>query len=474
MTPTQTPTHFDVLVLGSGEAGKYIAWSQASAGRSAAVIERRYIGGSCPNIACLPSKNFVHTAKVAHYLSQATEFGLPQAVAPQDLKADMEVVRSRKRAMVNGLITMHEERFAQTGARLILGQGRFTAPKTIALAAADGSVQTFTGETVVVSTGSRAAIDSIPGLAEAAPLTHIEILELETLPSHLIVLGGGYIGLEFAQAMRRLGSAVTVIERNSRLLHNEDEDVTECLTAVLLREGVRILCDTAIDRVAGTSGESVSLYGVQAGTPVEIKGSHILAATGRLPNNDNIGLDLAGIDLDTNGYIRVDEHLRTSAPGVFAVGDCAGSPKFTHIAYDDYRIVRSALTGGTRSTANRQIPFSLYTDPEFAHIGLSELQAKGKGIPYRLAKLPMKAVLRTRTMDETDGFLKALVSTTDDRILGFSIVGIGGGELLPAVQLAMSSGLPYTALRDLIVTHPTLNEGLVYLFATVPALSLKP
>ncbi len=457
-------THFDVLVLGSGEAGKYIAWSQAYAGKSAAVVERRYIGGSCPNIACLPSKNFVHSAKVAHYASQAAAFGLP--ASPQPLRAAMTVVRARKRTMVEGLVAMHQDRFASTGAQLILGEGRFTAPKTLQVHTPDETTLTLTADTIIVSTGSRAAIEPLPGMIAATPLTHVSLLELDTLPAHLLILGGGYIGLEFAQAMRRLGSAVTLVERNPRILHAEDEDVSSTLAEILTREGVRILTSTSVQSVAGQSGASVTLNLSNGET---LTGTHLLVAAGRTPNTDDIGLSLAGIALTPSGYIQVDPQLRTSAPGVFAVGDCAGSPKFTHIAYDDYRIVRNALTNGTpRTTTNRQVPFTLFTDPEFARIGLSESEAKARNIPYRLARLPMKAVLRTRTMDESEGFLKALISTTDDTILGFTIVGIGGGELLPAVQLAMAHSLPFTALRDLIITHPTLGEGLVYLFAAVP------
>ncbi|WP_041597111.1 dihydrolipoyl dehydrogenase family protein [Granulicella tundricola] len=456
--------HYDLLVLGSGEAGKYIAWAMATSGKKAAVIERRYIGGSCPNIACLPSKNFVHSAKVAHYASQAAQFRLPVATGP----IDMEVVRGRKRKMVDGLVQMHEGRFAQTGAELILGTGTFTAPRTLHVLTNTGMTRMLTAETVVISTGSRAAIDPIPGLLEAQPLTHIEMLETGQVPPHLTILGGGYIGLEFAQAMRRLGSEVTVVERNPRLLHREDEDVITTLTGVLSREGIEILTSTSVERVTGRSGSSVTVH-TSAG---EITGTHILVATGRTPNTDGIGLDLAGVTLGKDGHIQVDEHLRTSAENVFAVGDCAGSPHFTHIAFDDHRVVKSVLLGKSgstpRSTKDRQVPFCLFTDPEFAHIGLSESEAKRQGISYRLAKLPMLAVLRTRTMDESEGFLKALISTQDDSILGFTAVGVGSGEMLAAVQLAMSANLPYTALRDLIVTHPTLNEGLVYLFSSTP------
>lgn len=455
---------YEVLVLGSGEAGKYLSWSMASSGKRTALIERRYIGGSCPNIACLPSKNFVHTAKVVHYSSRAREFGLQ----PVPGAVEMETVRRRKRAMVDGLIEMHNGRFRNSGVELVLGSGRFIAPRTIEVDLNEGGRRVLRGKAVIVSTGSRARIDSLPGMAEASPLTHIELLEIGVLPDHLVILGGGYVGLEFAQAMRRFGSEVSIVERNLRLLHREDEDVSEAVTAILAREGIKIYTNVKVESVKGRSGEAVTVCGSKDGVAMEINGTHLLAATGRTPNTDGIGLELAGVEVDPRGHIHVNEHLETTAEGVFGVGDCAGSPYFTHIAYDDYRIVRERLAGGSRTTKGRQVPSCLFTDPELARIGLSESEAKREGIRYRMVKLPMNAVLRTRTMDESDGFLKALVSVENDTILGFTGLGVGAGEMMATVQLAMSAGLPFTALRDLIVTHPTFAEGLVYLFAGVP------
>lgn len=324
---------------------------------------------------------------------------------------------------------------------------------------------------MVVCTGSRAKIDDIPGLKEAKPLTHIEILELNEIPRHLLILGGGYIGLEFAQAMRRLGAEVTIVERNKRLLKKEDEDISSVLTQVLESEGVKICTSTVITEVSGTSGSSVNLMGTTSGQGVNLAGSHILCATGRLPNNEKIGLEDAGIKLTEKGFIRTDESLNTSCEGVFAVGDCAGSPHFTHIAFDDFRIVRDVLLGKptvAKRTSSRQVPFTLFTSPELAHIGLREHEASSQGISFRIAKLPMAMFLKTRTLGETAGFAKALIAE-DDTILGFTALGVGAGELLPVVQLAMKRGLPYTDISELIVTHPTLNEGLVYLFSAVPA-----
>ena len=465
--PAADVTDYDTLVLGSGEAGKYIAWTVALAGRSAAVVERRWVGGSCPNIACLPSKNVVHSAKVAHLLKHHDQFGLR---VTGDVSVDMVGVRDRKRRMVDGLVQMHREKFAHSGAELVMGTGRIVGDRTVEVALDNGGTRTLRGKQLIVSTGTRATIDGTPGLAEAKPLTHVELLEIDVVPEHLLVLGGGYVGLEFAQAMRRLGSRVTVVERNGRLLHREDVDVSEAIAAAFAADNVEVLTDAKVQRVEGTSGQRVTLHGTRNGAPFALVGSHLLAATGRTPNTAGIGLESIGVTLDTRGYIKVDEHLRTTAAAVWAVGDCAGSPQFTHVAYDDFRIVRDQLLGdGHRVTTGRQVPSCTFVDPEFAKVGLSETEAQRTGVPYRLAKVPMMAVLRSRTMDETTGFLKALVSTTDDKILGFAGVGVGAGETLATVQLAMSAGLPYTALRDMIVTHPTLAEGVVALFSAVPA-----
>jgi pyruvate/2-oxoglutarate dehydrogenase complex dihydrolipoamide dehydrogenase (E3) component len=283
----------------------------------------------------------------------------------------------------------------------------------------------------------------------------------------LVVLGGGYVGLELAQAFRRLGSRVTVVERNAALIHREDPDVTAGVGELFRDEGIEVSTGTTLARVEGVSGEAVRLYGTHNGAEVVIEGTHLLAAGGRTPNTDGIGLDRAGIETDPRGHVTVDERLRTTAAGVWAVGDCAGSPHFTHVAYDDFRVVRDDLAGGSRVTTGRQVPFCLFTDPELARVGLSEREAVERGIPYRLAKIPMAAVLRTRTLSETRGFMKALVQADGDRILGFTAFGVEAGEVMAVVQVAMAAGFRYTALRDAILTHPTIAEGLVVLFSAV-------
>jgi len=320
---------------------------------------------------------------------------------------------------------------------------------------------------VIIGTGTRAALDPIPGLADAQPLTHVEALELSEIPEHLLVIGGGYVGLELSQAMRRFGSKVSVIERNDRLVHREDEDLTDALRSLFEDEGIDIVLNARIKRISGKSGKSVRIIVEQNGAEKVLEGTHLLVAAGRTPNTEGIGLELAGIELTDRGYVKVNERLETTAPGVFAVGDVAGSPHFTHISVDDFRVVLAGLTGGKRVTTGRQVPFCLFTDPEFARIGLSEKEAKARGIAYRLFKIPMTAVLRTHTLSETRGFLKALVETEGDRILGFSAFGVDAGEIMSGVQIAMIAGLPYTALRDAILAHPTLLEGLGPLFSSV-------
>jgi len=454
---------YDVVVLGSGEAGKYIAWTQAKQGKRAVVVERKYIGGSCPNIACLPSKNIIHSAKVASYFARSEEFGITK----DNWQIHMTGVRERKRNMINGLVDMHLANFKASGAEILIGSGRFTGPKTIEVALAGGGTRILQAEEVIISTGSRATIAPIPGLRESGPLTHIEALDLDHVPEHLLVIGGGYIGLELAQAMRRFGSTVTIVERNGRLAHREDEDVTELLSGIFREEGIDIVTGATIASISGKSGDHVALHALRDGEEIRLEGTHILVASGRTPNTQDIGLELAGVETTSSGHVKVNERLQTTAAGVWAVGDCAGSPHFTHIAFDDHRVVTDNLAGGHRITTGRQVPSCMFTDPELARIGLNELEAKEGGIAYRLTKVPMTAILRTRTVSETRGFLKALIDTESDRILGFTALGMEAGEIIATVQVAMLAGLPFTLLRDAIFTHPTMLEGLVPLFSAV-------
>jgi pyruvate/2-oxoglutarate dehydrogenase complex dihydrolipoamide dehydrogenase (E3) component len=459
------PQDYDLLILGGGTGSTIAAWTFAGQGQRVAAIDRKYIGGSCPNIACLPSKNIIHSAKVASYFRRSEEFG----IAKRDFTVDMTAVRGRKRRMVSGWNNVYLENYKQSGAEFILGSGRFIGPKTVEVTLHEGTIRQLRGTNVIINTGTRAALEPVPGLVEAQPLTHIEALELDEVPEHLFVIGGGYIGLELSQAMRRFGSKVTIIDRNDRLMHREDDDVTEALRSLFEDEGIEPVLNARVKGVSGRSGKSVRIVIEQKGVEKTLNGTHLLVAAGRSPNTDGIGLELAGIELTDRGYIRVNERLETTVPGVWAIGEVAGSPQFTHVSVDDFRVVHDSITGGKRVTTGRLVPFCLFTDPEFARIGLSEKEAKAQGIAYGLFKIPMEAVMRASTLSETRGFLKALVETSGDRILGFTGLGVGVGEVLSSVQIAMLGGLPYTALRDAILTHPTLVEGLIPLFSSVPS-----
>ena len=458
---------YDLVILGGGTGGTLAAWTFAAQGQRVALIERKYIGGSCPNIACLPSKNIIHSAKVASYFRRSREFG----IINDNFTVAMHMVRERKRSMVSRWNDAYLENYKKTGAELIFGLGRFMGPRTLEVTLSDGTVRQLRGTNVIINIGTHAALDPVHGLAEAQPLTHIEALELDQLPTHLLVLGSGYIGLEFAQAMRRFGSRVTVLGRASRLLPGEDRDVSESLHRLFKDEGIDLILNAEAKRISGQSGECVRILLEKKGNEAAktIEGSHLLVATGRVPNTQDVGLKLAGIELTADGYIKVDERLQTTASGVWAIGEVAGSPQFTHVSVDDFRVVHASLTGGKRVTTGRQIPFCLFVDPELARIGLSERQAQVQDIAYRLFKIPMEAVMRATTLSETRGFLKALVERKGDRILGFTAFGVGAAEIMTSVQIAMNAGVPYTALRDTILTHPTLVEGLLPLFSVAPS-----
>jgi pyruvate/2-oxoglutarate dehydrogenase complex dihydrolipoamide dehydrogenase (E3) component len=456
---------FDVVILGSGQGGKLLAWHLARSGKKVAVVERRWVGGSCPAVACMPTKNIIWGAHVADLVRNAAHFG----IVTNAVRTDAGEVRRRKQGMIDREIALHLSTYRDSGAELIMASGRLTGPKTIEAALNDGGTRSLTGNEVVINVGSHAAIPDVPGVEQAGALTHIEALELDELPSHLIVLGGGYSGVELAQAWRRFGSRVTIIEPGPRLMGREDPDVADEIRAVLTREDVEILLDARPLSVAGRSGNAVT---VTVGTPAgqrTIAGSHLLVAAGRIANTADIGLEAAGIALDARGFIKVNQRLETTAPGVWAIGECAGSPQFTHVSIDDFRIVRDNMAGGDRRTNDRLVPYVMFTDPPLAHVGLSETEARRQGIPVRVAKLQMRDVLRTEATDETEGFMKALVSAEDDRIVGFSMIGSEAGEVMAMVQTAMLAGLPYTKLRDAVIAHLTVAEGLGRLFADTPA-----
>lgn len=457
----QSVERFEYVFLGGGKGGKSLAIELAKAGKSVAVVERGMIGGSCINVACIPTKALIRSARVAHAVRNAGSYGVEAGVP----SINMTTVRARVQDVVDGLVEVNLNGFKAAGFDLLLGNGRFVGPRTIEVQLNDGGTRTLEGERVYINTGTHADVPAVPGLREADPLTHVEAIRIEDLPSHLIVIGGGYIGLEMAQAFNRLGAKVTVLQRDSRIAVREDADVSDAIASALRDDGIDILLNTQVESVSGRSGDAVAVLLADGRT---IEGSHILVATGRIPNTKDIGLELAGVETDRRGIIKIDEKLQTSAANVFAIGEVAGTPMFTHASYDDYRVLSSQLKGGSKTTLGREIPYAMFIEPELSRIGLNETEAKSRGIAVRVATLPMKAVPRARTNSDTRGFMKVLVSAESDQILGFTMLGSEAGEIVSTVQIAMLGNLPYTVLRDAPLAHPTLTEGLNLLFALVP------
>jgi pyruvate/2-oxoglutarate dehydrogenase complex dihydrolipoamide dehydrogenase (E3) component len=459
--------HFDTLILGSGQGGKLLAWHLARSGNRVAVVERRWIGGSCPHVACMPSKNELWSAHVAHVARTAGHFGTETG----DVTVNMTRVLERKQQMVEREITLHLKAYKESGAELIMGNGRFVGARSLQVDLNDGGTRILNADRVVINIGTHAAIPNIPGMRDARPLTHIEALELDYIPAHLVIVGGGYVAVELAQAYRRFGSRVTILESGPRIMAREDPDVAAELQRILSEEGIEILTNAAATAVRGISGDQVRITVNTTSGAHEIEGSDLLVAVGRVPNTADIGLDAAAVELDPMGYIHVNDRLETSAPGVWAIGECAGTPQFTHASVHDFKIVSANMSGASRSTRDRLIPYVLFTDPPLAHVGLTEQDAQKQGLRFRLAKLPMSHVLRTAATEQTEGFMKALVSATDERIIGFTMLGSDAGEVMAAVQTAMLAQLPYEQLRDAAIAHLTHAEGLGTLFAGIPPLA---
>lgn len=462
-------TNYDVIVVGTSQGGRCLPIAFAQAGRKVALIERDHLGGVCVNIGCTPTKTMVASARVAYQARRGAEYGVHTSPVSVDLRA----VRQRKQGVVDGARQGYENRLAALQGLdldILSGEAHFIAPKTLEVSLKDGGTREITAPLIFLDTGVRPEPLMIEGIENVPVLNSTTIMELDALPEHLLIVGGGYIGLEFGQMFRRFGSQVTIIQRGPRLLKSEDEDVADGITKILREDGITILTETTPQLVGHLDGERIQLTVHTPQGEQQLVGSHLLAATGRIPNTDTLTPEAAGIHLDKMGYIQVNEKLETNVPGVYALGDVKGGPAFTHVSYDDFRILRTnLLEHGSVSTKDRLVPHTIFIDPQLGRVGISENEAKKQGRNIRVAKLPMNAVARALETGETRGFMKAIVDTETQQILGCAILGVEGGEIMTIIQVAMMGKLPYTALKDAIFTHPTLAEGLNTLFLTLDA-----
>jgi len=451
----------DVIVIGAGQAGGPLAGAFAKAGRRTALLERAHVGGTCVNVGCTPTKTMVASGRVAYLARRAADYG----VATGPVQVDLAAVRRRKDEMVELWRSGSEASIAKAGVELVRGEARFIGPKTLAVRLSDGGERELTAETIIINAGARPAAPDLPGLSELPFLDSTSVMELDAIPEHLIVLGGGYIGLEFGQLFRRLGAQVSIVQRGPRLLSREDGDIADAVADILREDGITLLLESAAQRVAGRPG-AISLTVAAPDGERTLQGSHLLVAAGRAPNSDSLNLAAAGVSTDKSGNIVANERLETSAPGIYVAGDIKGGPAFTHISYDDYRILKAnLLDGGQASTAGRLVPYTVFIDPQLGRVGLSEEEARKQGRPIKVAKLPMSSVARALEVGEARGLMKAVVDAETDKILGAAVLGLEGGEVMSMLQLAMMGGLPYTALRDGVFAHPTLAESLNNLFA---------
>jgi pyruvate/2-oxoglutarate dehydrogenase complex dihydrolipoamide dehydrogenase (E3) component len=455
------PKHYDAIVIGSGQGGTPLSQALADAGLRTALIEKIHVGGTCINEGCTPTKTMVASGRVAYLGRRGPEYGVHTGA----LRIAMERVRKRKRDIVVSFRSGSERRIAKTkNLDLIYGVASFTGPKSIVARTAKRGELHFTADRYFLNAGCRPAVPNIPGLSELSFLNSTSIMELAKVPPHLLVLGGGYVGLEFAQLFRRLGSRVTIIQSAAQLLSHEDKDVAEAVATILQEDGLQIHLNAKVEKVS-RSRNRITVKFRAAGKSRKVEGTHLLVATGRIPNSDTLNLPAAAILTDARGFIRVNEKLETSAKDIFALGDIKGGPAFTHISYDDFRILRSnLLENGNADTTNRLVPYTVFIDPQLGRIGLTEAEARAQNRPIRLAKMPMSYVARALEVDESRGFMKAIVDASTNHILGATILGLEGGEIMAQLQIAMMGQLPYTTLRDAVFAHPTLAESLNNLF----------
>jgi pyruvate/2-oxoglutarate dehydrogenase complex dihydrolipoamide dehydrogenase (E3) component len=457
--------HYDAIVIGAGQGGVPLATTLAKAGRRVALVEREHVGGTCINEGCTPTKTMVASAKVAYFDRRSTDYG----VSNGQVAVDMVAVRQRKRDIVKSFRTGGERRLHDAGVELIRGEARFAGPKELEVRLNDGGDELhLSAENIFINVGARPANPPVEGLDSVPTLNSTTIMELGEVPDHLLVLGGSYVGLEFAQMFRRFGSEVTVVQRGKQLMSREDSDVAEAVAEIMRQDGIEVLLETQAQRAEqGNDGKiRLRISGPEGESTLE--GSHLLAAAGRPPNTEKLNLEAAGVETDKRGQIKVNERLETSVEGIWALGDVKGGPAFTHISYDDFRIVRTnLLEGGDASITDRKVPYTVFIDPQLGRAGLSEQEARQQGLNIRVAKIPMSYVARAIEVDETRGFMKAIVDADTNQVLGCAILGVEGGEIAAMLQIAMMGEVPYTILRDTVFSHPTLSESLNTLFAAI-------
>lgn len=458
---TQT-RYYDAIVIGAGQAGGPLSTELARTGWKTALIEREHVGGTCINEGCTPTKTMVASARVAYLARRGADYG----VQTGPVTVDMIKVRQRKRDIVDSFRNGSQRRIESTkGVDLLMGEARFTGPKTLEVRLKSGETQQLTAGTIFLNAGDRPAKPALSGIENVSTLDSTSIMELDMVPEHLLVVGGGYVGLEFGQMFRRFGSRVTIIQRGAYLLTREDADVAGEVANILREDGIEVLLETRPVRVEQSSAGNISLTVQTPAGERTLTGSHLLVATGRVPNTDWLNLDAAGIQVDKHGFIQVNERLETNVPGIYALGDIKGGPAFTHISYDDFRIIRTnLLEKGNASIHGRLVPYTVFIDPQLGRIGLSEADARAQGRDIKVAKMPMNYVARALEVDESRGFMKAVVDAGTGQILGAAILGIEGGEIMAMLEVAMMGKVPYTVLRDAVFAHPTLAESLNNLF----------
>ncbi len=453
---------YDAIVIGAGQSGGPLSTALAEAGWKTAIIERVHVGGTCINEGCTPTKTMVASARVAYLARRAADYG----VRTGPVSVDMTVVRKRKRDIVESFRNSSQRRIESTeGVDLLMGEVHFIEPKVVEVRLGNGETRTLTANSIFINAGDRPSKPSIDGLESVPTLDSTSIMELDTVPEHLLILGGGYVGLEFGQMFRRFGSQVTIVQRGTHLLAREDNDVADEVAKIMREDGIEVLLSTSTLRTSQTTDGSIQLTVRTPEGERTLLGSHLLVSAGRVPNSDWLNLEAAGIQTDKRGYIQVNERLETNVAGIYALGDIKGGPAFTHISYDDFRIIRSnLLEHGNASIHDRLVPYTVFIDPQLGRVGLSETEARATGRAIRVARMPMNYVARALEVDESRGFMKAVVDAKSGQILGCAVLGIEGGEIMAMLEIAIMGKLPYTVLRDAVFAHPTLAESLNNLF----------